>query len=161
MPVLPDTALALDEAVRLAAMAFLRAEALHTGGPVSSIRLREFTYEGQRIPLVNQTGIWKPGLLDAALTIRTKFEPDLSKRPYHDEPGADGLMRYKWRGTDGNISDNRALRTAMQRSSPLFVVSPGPCRAHRCSPYPKRCRERPTRGYERDRDVQTPSRHLR
>ena len=57
MPVLPDTALALDEAVRLAAMAFLRAEALHTGGPVSWDRLREFTYGGQRIPLVNQTGI--------------------------------------------------------------------------------------------------------
>ena len=119
---LVPTDLALDEAVRLAAMAFLRAEALHTGGPVSSIRLREFTYEGQRIPLVNQTGIWKPAFLDAALTIRTKFEPDLSKRPYHDEPGADGLMRYKWRGTDGNISDNRALRTAMQRSSPLIYL---------------------------------------
>lgn len=116
MPTDPD----LDDAVRLTAMAWLRAEMLRTGGPISGTRLREFRYGDRSVPLVAQTGIWKPAFLDAALSIRTTFQPDLTKRPYDDEPGLDGLMRYKWRGTDGNHSDNRALRSAMSNSIPLL-----------------------------------------
>ena len=113
---------ALDEAVRMSAMAWLKAEGLRSGGAISGTRLREFHYEGTRIPLMNQTGIWKPAFLDAALSIRTTFQPDPSKRPYDDEPGADGLIRYKWRGTDANQSDNRALRAAMRDRVPLIYL---------------------------------------
>ncbi|WP_229745789.1 HNH endonuclease [Rhodococcoides trifolii] len=34
--------------------------------------------------------------------------------------GDDGLLRYKWRGEDPDIPDNRALREAMNRQLPLI-----------------------------------------
>jgi putative restriction endonuclease len=46
--------------------------------------------------------------------------PDGRKRPYEDGEGPDGLQRYKWRGTDPNQSDNRALRRAMERHLPML-----------------------------------------
>ncbi len=66
------------------------------------------------MPLVVQTGIWKPATLDAALSIRTTFTPPSQLPPYADDLGDDGLVRYKWRGIDPQHSDNRA-----QRASPL------------------------------------------
>lgn len=45
--------------------------------------------------------------------------PDGQARPYDDEVGDDGFLRYKWRGTDPDHSDNRALRHAMNRGLPL------------------------------------------
>jgi len=39
--------------------------------------------------------------------------------PYVDDVGDDGLVRYKYRGTDPNLSENRALRTAMIEGLPL------------------------------------------
>jgi putative restriction endonuclease len=66
-----------------------------------------------------QTGIWKPAGLDAALTIRTTYTPPNVLPPYADDQGTDGLVRYKYRGTDPNHSDNRALRAAMTQGLPL------------------------------------------
>jgi putative restriction endonuclease len=41
--------------------------------------------------------------------------------------GADGFVRYKWQGDDGDQWDNRALRAAMQASLPLiWFVGVGP-----------------------------------
>jgi putative restriction endonuclease len=40
-------------------------------------------------------------------------------RPYADEIGPDGLMRYKYRGKDPMHRDNAGLRLAMQRHIPL------------------------------------------
>jgi putative restriction endonuclease len=41
-------------------------------------------------------------------------------RPYEDAVGADGLLRYKWRGDDPNHAENVALREAMKRELPLI-----------------------------------------
>lgn len=67
-----------------------------------------------------QQGIWKPGKLSAALSMRTVYRPDGSDRPYDDAVGADGLYRYKIRGDDPNHYQNRALREAMVGRLPLI-----------------------------------------
>ncbi|WP_341359877.1 HNH endonuclease [Georgenia sp. M64] len=80
-----------------------------------------FTFDGTRIPLMDrQRGIRKPAGFDAALAIRTVFRPEGAMRPYEDGMGADGLLRYKWRGSDPNHPENRALRKAMERQVPII-----------------------------------------
>lgn len=96
--------------------------------PVPSAELADFDFEGMRIPLRDrQRGIRKPSVLPAALSITTVYRTEGATRPYEDGIGADGLIRYKWRGEDGGHPENRALRAAMQRRLPLiwfFGVGP-------------------------------------
>lgn len=70
--------------------------------------------------MATQQGIWKPRILEAALSIRTVFTADPAQAPYADAVGADGFLRYKWRGDDAEHPDNRALRRAMQLGLPLI-----------------------------------------
>lgn len=83
--------------------------------------LSTFEYDGQRIALMDrQRGIRKPAVLDAALSIRTVFtEPGLTP-PYEDAEGADGLIRYKYRGEDPLHPENKALRRAYLNQLPLI-----------------------------------------
>lgn len=76
--------------------------------------LRGFDYEGRRVPLLSQQGIFKPAVLDVPLSIRTS--PD---GPYHDAFRRDGLLEYSYRGTDLAHRDNAGLRTAMAERLPL------------------------------------------
>jgi len=76
---------------------------------------------GETVRLMpTQQGIWKPGQLSAALSIRTVYRPDGADRPYDDAVGLDGLHRYKMRGADPGHFENRALREAMQERLPLI-----------------------------------------
>lgn len=112
-----------DARLRMAAMAWLSAELLHTPAGISWRRLLEFQFEGTRVPLLNiQRGIWKPAILDAALTVRTVFKNKPDQRPYNDAPGPEGLLRYKWMGDNPNASDNRAVRVVMERRLPLIYL---------------------------------------
>jgi putative restriction endonuclease len=114
----------LDTRVRLAMFAHLdRISAAHPGGIPSAV-INSFVFEGAPLRLVVQPGIWKPARLSAALTIRTTYTPDGGDAPYQDEVGSDGTLRYKWRGTDSEQSDNRALREAMVRQVPLAYFYP-------------------------------------
>lgn len=80
-----------------------------------------FTFAGDPVPLVGpQQGIWKPRGLAAALSIRTTFTAPRETAPYEDTLGADGYLRYKYRGHDPQHSDNRALRTALEQGLPLM-----------------------------------------
>lgn len=88
--------------------------------PLSSADINRFVFEGRPTPLIVQTGIWKPAVFDAALSIRTTYTPPSQPPPYADDLGHDGLVRYKWRGTDAHHSDNRAMRLAMLRNAPLI-----------------------------------------
>lgn len=67
-----------------------------------------------------QQGIWKPGQLAAALSMRTVYRPEGSDRPYDDAVGSDGFYRYKMRGDDPHHFENRALREAMVERLPLI-----------------------------------------
>lgn len=83
--------------------------------------LSQFENQGRRYRLLGpQTGIWSISeLSDAAIGISTAYVPDGSTRPYDDEVGTDGFLRYKWRGTNGEHADNRALRNALTKGLPL------------------------------------------
>lgn len=76
--------------------------------------LQGFEYEGSRVPLLSQQGIFKPAVLEVPLSIRTSPEG-----PYHDAFRSDGLLEYSYRGTDLGHRDNRGLRTAMVERLPL------------------------------------------
>jgi len=88
-------------------------------GSLRSADINTFIYEGRALRLIVQTGIWKPAGLSAALTIRTTYTPPNQPPPYLDDVGADGLVRYKYRGTDPNHADNRGLRHAMTQGLAL------------------------------------------
>jgi putative restriction endonuclease len=116
----------LDARIRAAMFAYLDQISAREGVPSS--RINAFEFDGTPIRLIVQPGIRKPAFLDAALTIRTTFTPDGAVSPYEDGFGPDNLLRYKWRGTDANQADNRALREAWRRQAPLayFVgLAPG------------------------------------
>lgn len=107
-------------AFREAVFAWLRSRQLHASG-FTRDDLAHFPYRGQTYRLIGPyTGIWKiTSLSDSAIGISTAYVSDSAKRPYHDGVGPDGLLRYKWRGTDPNQADNVSLRRAMQRGLPL------------------------------------------
>lgn len=82
--------------------------------------MNDFYFNGVRRPLKNrQMGIHPSRGFGAAWTITTTFSEDKARRPYDDEPGPDGMLRYKWEKDDGENSSNRALRKAMDLHLPL------------------------------------------
>src|SRR5262249_42825267 len=77
--------------------------------------------DGRPLRLIaTQSGIWKPRELAAALSFSTGYYSDETNRPYADEMAPDGLLRYKWRATNPDHADNRALRAAMPTGVPLI-----------------------------------------
>lgn len=109
-----------DLAFRESVFAWLR-ERLLTTDVFTRDDLRWFEFQGQHHRLVGpQTGIWRvKDISDAAISMITSYVPEGHDRPYEDEVGDDGLLRYKYRGTDPNFPDNVWLRTAMERHLPL------------------------------------------
>lgn len=109
-----------DLAFREHVFAWLRANSL-SRPHFTRNDLSKFPVGGSTVRLLGpQTGIWKAvGLSDAAIGIATAFVPEGKTRPYNDEIGSDGFLRYKWRGHDPDHADNRALRVAMDRGLPL------------------------------------------
>lgn len=106
--------------VRFSVFAFLTSLSTRLGGLVTFEDVAGFRYHGERIPLLDpQRGIRKPRQLSAALSIRTVYTSDSRVRPYEDDVGLDGYLRYKWRGNDPYHPENRALREAMERRLPL------------------------------------------
>ncbi|MEX0755621.1 MAG: HNH endonuclease [Actinomycetota bacterium] len=119
----------LDEQLRAAAFAYLDTLGAREGNVVSREQLTAFRYMDQPMPLVErQRGIRKASGFDAAISILTTYTARPDQRPYDDGEGPDGYPRYKWRGTDPDTYDNRALRVVMTEHKPLpwFVgVAPG------------------------------------
>jgi putative restriction endonuclease len=113
--------MSLDERIRLAAFTFLD-ELTHVHGEtLARDRLAQgFIIDGQRVPLLGPQGIFKPALLDLPLSITTVPPVPGKPRPYEDEFGPGGLLRYRYRGTDSGHRDNAGLREAMQRQVPLI-----------------------------------------
>jgi putative restriction endonuclease len=79
--------------------------------------LSQFECDGERVALMDrQRGIRKPAGMSAALAIRTTYTAPTAMPPYADEIGADGLQRYKFRGTDPQHPENVALRRAQNNN---------------------------------------------
>lgn len=108
-------------AVRHAAFAWLDEQRATGKETFTQDDTSDLLLAGERVRLMpTQQGIWKPGALEGALSIRTVYRPEGSDRPYDDAVGADGLYRYKMRGDDPEHYQNRALRTARQEQLPLI-----------------------------------------
>ena len=108
-------------AIRHAAFAWLDRERAGATRPFTQESTSNLALLGETIRLMpTQQGIWKPGQLSAALSMRTVYRPEGSDRPYDDAVGTDGLYRYKMRGDDPNHYQNRALREAMVERLPLI-----------------------------------------
>jgi putative restriction endonuclease len=119
-----DYAHSLDQRVRLAAFDFLRRETELRGETLPrSILAEGFQFDGQRVPLLGPQGIFKPAILSQVpLSITTVPIVEGRARPYEDEIGDDGLVRYRYRGTDPTHRDNVGLRLAMARGTPLVYL---------------------------------------
>lgn len=114
-----------DETVRNAAFEWLKVQTERHGDVLPRALLAEgFTLREVRVPLLGPQGIFKPQVLsDAPLSITTA-----PNGPYDDAFGPNDLLRYRYRGTDPDHSDNRRLRFAMQERLPLVYfhgVIPG------------------------------------
>jgi putative restriction endonuclease len=76
------------------------------------------------VPLVGPQGIFKPAVLpEMPLTITTAPVEVGHARPYEDELSDDGLLIYRYRGTDPGHRDNVSLRLAMARRVPLIYLA--------------------------------------
>ncbi len=121
-PVAPNSD--LDLRVRLAAFACVDQLQRSAG---SELLTREqlgqgFVFEGQRVPLVSpRQGIFKPKILPRIpLSILTSAVVEGKPRPYDDVIGEDGMLTYRYQGTDVNRWDNVGLREAMRLQTPLI-----------------------------------------
>lgn len=102
--------MSFDYETRIAAFEWLKGQTgIH--GDVLPRRLLEkgFVEFGQRIPLMSPQGIFRPKRLDYPLTITTAPEG-----PYDDRISTDGLLSYRYRGSDPSHRDNIGLRKAMR-----------------------------------------------
>lgn len=109
-----------DARLRAEAMTWLERRTDDGREPITRSELADFTFDGAPFRLIaTQQGIWKPAVLRAALSIVTAA-PRVGRQPYDDTIGADGVLRYKWRGEQAGHPDNRALRAAADRGLPLI-----------------------------------------
>ena len=108
-----------------------------TQNNISAEELRRgFTFEGERIPLVNpQRGIFKPRQMQYLLSIRTVF-PRPGKRVWYDDQRqvhsqifeSREAVDYAFMGKNPDAADNRWLRGAFENRVPVIYflgVAPG------------------------------------
>jgi putative restriction endonuclease len=107
-----------DTLVRTIAFDWLRdVVALYGDEIPRPVLAQGFQFRGERVPLVAPQGIFKPQILDLPLSITTS-----PNSPYDDDYEHDGLLRYRYRGTDPDHVDNRGLREAGVLAVPLVYL---------------------------------------
>jgi len=115
----------IDRRIRLAAFDWLGKQVdLHGDVLPRQILAQGFVFEDTRIPLISPKGIFKPKALpEYPLSITTA-----PHGPYDDSFSPEGLLLYRYRGTDPYHRDNVGLRNAMRDIVPLVYfhgVVPG------------------------------------
>lgn len=104
-----------DRSVRQATFAWLEQQAgVHGYSLKRTILAEGFSLDGEQIRLVGPQGIFKPRCLELPLSITT-----VAGGPYTDSFRPDGLLSYRYRGTDPQHRDNVGLRTCMRQRKPL------------------------------------------
>ncbi len=94
---------------------WLHEQDLLNGGVFSREQLEsKFTINGKKITLMGPSGIWIPAGFSTPISITTT-----TSGPYADGLTEDGILNYKYRGTDSNHRDNTGLREAMRQKIPL------------------------------------------
>jgi len=105
-----------DSQIRMKTFDWLAEQTLIHGDVLPRRPLLEkgFIFEGDDVPLVSAQGIFKPRIMDLPLSITTS-----PKGPYSDSFEENGLLSYKYRGTDPLHRDNVGLRSLMKNQIPL------------------------------------------
>ena len=89
---------------------------------------RGFTFEGERVPLINpRRGIFKPRQMRHLLSIKTVF-PQAGRRIWYDDQRVahqqifqeDQSVEYAFMGQDPHAADNRWLREAFEQRIPII-----------------------------------------
>ena len=116
--------------MRLAAFRFLEEQTVVHGDVLPRSVLAEgFLFEGRRVPLLGPQGIFRPAVLpDMPISITTVPPKRGEPPPYDDQLRPDGLLSYRYRGTDPDHPDNVGLRLALRRRAPLvyhYGIVPG------------------------------------
>lgn len=107
-----------DAAVRLRAFDWLAEQtALHGDVLPWSVLKAGFDLQGEHVPLVSRQGIFTSRLCRYPLTILTSVGG-----PYSDSFASNGLILYKYRGTNAFHRDNDGLRRAMLEKVPLIYL---------------------------------------
>ncbi|HNX49757.1 MAG TPA: HNH endonuclease [Thermoanaerobaculaceae bacterium] len=116
---MPELTYLVDTRVRLAAFRWLEEQtAIHGDVLPWDLLQRGFDFEGQRVPLLSQQGIFKPRILpQLPLSIRTS-----AAGPYDDHFGPNDTLLYAYRGTDRDHRENLGLRRAMRDRVPLIYL---------------------------------------
>ena len=112
----------LDARIRVAAFNFLADETSLLGEVLPRTLLaRGFPFEGRQVRLIGPQGIFKPAILpELPLTITTAPIVEGRERPYEDEIGENGLILYRYRGTNPDHHENVGLRKVMACQTPLI-----------------------------------------
>jgi putative restriction endonuclease len=123
-------ALETDAEVRQRAFQFLDdLRETHGNALPRAVLAQGFDFKGARVPFIGPQGIFKPAVLPSMpLSITTVPVNPRKARPYEDSVAEDGVIHYKYRGTDPSHADNAGLREAMRRQVPLvyfFGLVPG------------------------------------
>jgi putative restriction endonuclease len=112
-----------DMRIRQAAFAWLTVcTRSDPNGIVSWEQLNAFQVDGERVPLVGMSGIWKPRMLRLPISVTTAPARPGRTALYDDEEGPDGTFLYRYRGTDPEHRDNRGVRALMEQVRPLIYL---------------------------------------
>jgi putative restriction endonuclease len=107
-----------DRSVRQATFEWLEEQTDLNGYSLERTLLAQgFEYQGERIRLVGPQGIFKPRCLDLPLSITT-----VAGGPYADSFRPDGLLSYRYRGTDPLHRDNVGLQGCLRQRKPLVYL---------------------------------------
>lgn len=112
-----------DSQIRLAAFRYLTSQRALLGNDLPwSVLHAGFEFEGAPVPLIGPQGIFIPAILREPMPLSiTTAPPRRGKpRPYEDSVGADGLLRYKYRGENAQHRENVGLRLAMRDQIPMI-----------------------------------------
>ncbi|MEI6457279.1 MAG: HNH endonuclease, partial [bacterium] len=108
-----------DSLIRIAAFQWLKQKIDVYGDTLPWTLLTQgFSFQGERVPLIGYTGIWKPKVCELPISITTTL-----KNPYKDDRSNEDFINYRYRGEDSNHRDNRGLREIWQRQIPLIYFA--------------------------------------
>lgn len=107
----------MEEKIRIAAFHWLEQQTAIHGDVLSyDIMQKGFVFNGERVTVVGPQGIWKPKQFQLIpLSIIA-----VSNGPYDDRADDNGLIIYRYRGTDPYHKANVGLREAMRKKVPLI-----------------------------------------
>ena len=109
-----------DRFVRAAVFARLEALTQRYGDVLPWSLLKQgVTVRNRLVHILGPQGIFTPAGMEVPMSITTAPLKPGQARPYEDEVGDDGMLRYRYRGTDPNHRDNAGLRRAFAEVTPL------------------------------------------